>query len=262
MNRQKILQIVASLLLLALAASACSARSWLARATATPVPTPTLYPTYTPYPTFTPCPTYTPNPTFTPHPTPTSAPVAEKGQWVQGHFFSIKVVDVRTATDLDGAQPAEDLFVVVEVDWKTNNATMWHSLSGSDFELVDAGGDIFEISGMILRPDNDEEPQGPGEVYDEGTYRTNKARFDADDTYKLVYDIPSTAQGLKLWFQDLAPIDLGLESPLTVAPLSTPMPIDSYSDDPMADIWEMEATVQALERDLGIPDLGVPDFGW
>jgi len=250
MNRQRTFRIVASLLLLVLAASACSVGPSLARATATPVPTPTPYPTYTPYPA------------LTPAPTPTSAPAARKGQWVKGHFFSIKVVDVRTATDLDGARPAEDLFVVVEVDWKTNNATMWHSLSGSDFELVDAGGDIFEISGMILRPDNDEEPQGPGEVYDEGTYRTNKARFDADDTYKLVYDIPSTAQGLKLWFQDFPHIDLGLESPLTVAPLSTPMPIDSYSDDPMADIWEMEATVQALERDLGIPDLGVPDFGW
>lgn len=83
----------------------------------------------------------------------------------------------------------------------------------SNLELVDEDGNQYEISGMIYRSGDMDEPQGPGEKYEEGKCRTNSARSDAHDTYKLVYDVPSSAKGLKLWFQDFPLIDFGLELP-------------------------------------------------
>lgn len=67
-------QIVAVIVLLALAAFACSFSPSSLFATPTPVPSQTPLPTYTPQPTFTPMPTFTPLPTFTPIPTATEVP--------------------------------------------------------------------------------------------------------------------------------------------------------------------------------------------
>lgn len=187
--------------------------------TATPYPTytpvPSL-PTYTPYPTLTPAPTFTsypsptPYPTYTPYPTPTPVPLAGKGQWVHGHFWSIKVVDVRSVAELDGIRPTEDQFIVVEVDWKAAGTEEMHPIHGIDFELVDPDGAVYDIAGMIYRSGNTEEPQGPGEKFNKDSYRTVRASGAASGTFKLVFDVPAQAKGLKLWFQDFPLIDLGL----------------------------------------------------
>lgn len=192
------------------------------RSTPTPTPYPTytpvpLPPTYTPYPTLTPAPTFTllptqtPYPTHTPYPTPTSVPLASKGQWVKGHFWSLKVSAVRTAAELDGIRPGEDRFVVVEVDWKAGGTTEMHAMQGIDFELMDRAGAAYDISGMIYRSGDTEKPQGPGEKYQKGGYRMLRAKGTASDTFKLVFDVPTQAKGLKLWFQDCPQIDLGLD---------------------------------------------------
>jgi hypothetical protein len=135
---------------------------------------------------------------------------AVSGKWVKGHFWSIKLINVQVASTLDGQRPKEDKFVVVEVDWKANDLAEMHTISGIDFELVDTHDTRYVFDGMIYRPGNLNEPQGPGEKFNRGGYRTNEARSDAMDTYKVVFDVPASAQGLKLWFQDLPLIDLGL----------------------------------------------------
>lgn len=206
------------LILLALLVSGCSRPTPVPTATpyptytpVPPLPTYTPYPTLTPAPTFTSYPTQTPYPTLTPYPTPTPVPLASKGQWVNGHFWSIKVVDVRTAAELDGIRPSEDLFVVVEVNWKAVGTTEMHPIHGIDFELIDQSGATYDIAGMIYRSGNNEEPQGPGEKFNKGGYRSVRAMGTASDTFKLVFDVPTRAKGLKLWFQDFPLIDLGLK---------------------------------------------------
>lgn len=178
---------------------------------APPLPTYTPYPTLTPAPTFTSYPTQTSFPTYTPYPMPTAVPLAGKGQWVDGHFWALKVVDVRSATELDGIRPTEDYFLVVEVDWKAQGSTEWHYIEGIDFELVDVDDARYEISGMIYRDSEDGADQGPGEAYQAFGYRSVRAKGTAVDTYKLVFDLPTEAEGVKLWFQDLPLIDLEWE---------------------------------------------------
>jgi PBP1b-binding outer membrane lipoprotein LpoB len=86
-------------------------------------------------------PTATPTavPTPTPSPTPTPVPFVV-GDWVEGHFWSIKVVEVKTETELDGEHPMEDVFVLVNVQWKANGLEERHIISGMDFQLVDDAG--------------------------------------------------------------------------------------------------------------------------
>lgn len=195
----------------------------LAACGGTPEPPATPYPTYTPYPQSTPYPTYTPNPThtpypeptiyptYTPYPSPTPVPLARKGQWVTGHFWALKVVDIRTVAEMDGIRPTEDYFLVVEVDWKAQGTTEWHRIEGIDFELVDANDTRYDIFGMIYREGEDGPDQGPGETLQEFGYRSVRALGTANDTYKLVFDLSRDVKGLKLWYQDFPMIDLGLD---------------------------------------------------
>ena len=187
--------------------------------TYTPVPTVTPYPTYTPVPTATPYPTYTPVPTMTPYPTytplpptPTPTPMPGIGEWVEGHFWSIKVVEVQTESELDGVYPTEDVFVLVNVQWKANDLVVMHTIEGIDFELVDDVGDQYDIAGMIYE-DETFESYGPNAEFLKGQYQSTRASGTANDTFRLVFDVPSLATGLKLWFQDFPPINLDLELP-------------------------------------------------
>jgi len=154
----------------------------------------------TPYPTYTPLP---------PTPTPTTTGV---GEWVEGHFWSIKVADVRTEIELDGIHPAEDVFVLVDLQWKANDLDEMHSIAGIDFELVDDAGEQYGIAGMIFE-DETFEPYGPNAKFLKGEWVFTRASGTAEDTMRLVFDVPSSATGLKLWFQDFPLIDLGPELP-------------------------------------------------
>lgn len=79
------------------------------------------------------------------------------------------------------------------------------------YDAVRARKERNQISGMIYRSGNTDEPQGPGEKYQKDSYRTLRAKGAASDTFKLVFDVPAQAKGLKLWFQDYPLIDLGLD---------------------------------------------------
>jgi hypothetical protein len=205
------LALIASLLIASLL-SGCGSISSALFPTATPYPTYTPWPTLTPYATLTPYSTLTPYPTYTPLP-PTATPtVPGTGEWVKGHFWSIKVASVQTATDLDGKRPSEDVFVVVEVDWKANDLAEKHPISGIDFELVDAKGKQYGIAGMIYEPVTFES-YGSGAKFQKGKWVNTRASGTAKDTARLVFDVPSSATGLKLWLQDLPLIDLGLVLP-------------------------------------------------
>jgi hypothetical protein len=175
--------------------------------TLTAVPTRTAYPTLTPYPTATARPTLTPYPSYTPVPLPT---LTGLGEWVEGHFWSIKVIEVQTETSLEGKHPSEDRFVLVDVQWKANGLAEKHAHGGIDFELVDNQGEQYLITGMIYDPDTFE-PFGPNAEYRDGRWTTATVRGNKDDIYRLVFDVPSSAQGLKLWFRSFPLIDLGLE---------------------------------------------------
>jgi hypothetical protein len=175
-------------------------------ATSTAVPTPTLYPTYTPVPTMTPYPTYTPLP-----PTPTPVPFVV-GDWVEGHFWSIKVAEAKTETELDGEHPTEDVFVLVDVQWKTNDLEETHIISGMDFQLIDEAGEQHDAAGMIYEKES-YDSYGAGAKFQKGNWVWTQTSGTADDTFRMVYDVPSSAADLKLWFQDFPLIDLGLELP-------------------------------------------------
>ena len=136
---------------LVLASLACSF-SLNESSTPTPLPSLTPYPTYTSYPTLTSYPTYTlPPPTATLNPTATPK-ITGIGEWLEGHFFSIKVEEVQTATALNGVTPKKGSFLLVNVLWKANDLLEKHSISGNDFELVDGSGTVYRISGMIYDP--------------------------------------------------------------------------------------------------------------
>lgn len=169
-------------------------------------PTATPYPTYTHFPTLTPYRTYTPYPTYTPMP---SEVVYDSGEWVDGHFFSIKVVNVRTATTLDGQRPKEDRFVIVEVDWKTNDLDEAHRIEGIDFELVDDKGNQYAMVGMIYESDTFD-TFGANAKFQEGKWRITRVSGSKNDTYIMVYDVPESATGLRLWYRSLPKIDLDL----------------------------------------------------
>jgi hypothetical protein len=164
----------------------------------------TPYPTYTPVPTMTPYPTYTPLP---PTPTPTTTGVSE---WLKGHFWSIKVVEVQTETELDGTHPTEDTFVLVNVQWKGNNLAEMHTISGIDFQLVDDAGEQYDVAGMIFE-DKTYDSYGASAKFQKGNWMWTQTRGTTDKIFRLVYDVPSSATSLKLWFQDFPLVDLGLE---------------------------------------------------
>jgi len=206
MNSRRLLQQTLGLTLIALLLAGCSGVLGKPAATPTPVPTTTPYPTYTPIPTMTPYPTYTPLP-----PTPTPVPFVVS-DWVEGHFWSIKVAEVKTETELDGERPTEDVFVLVDVQWKAKNFEERHIISGIDFQLVDDAGEQYDIAGMIYE-DKTYDSYGAGAEFQKGEWVWTQAKGTADDTYRLVYDVPSSATGLKLWFQDFPLVDLGLELP-------------------------------------------------
>ena len=157
---------------------------------------PTPVPTATPYPTYTPVPTMTPYPTYTPLPTPTTTGVDE---WLEGHFWSIKVIDVHTETELDGVHP-------------TDHLTEMHSIAGIDFELVDDADEQYRIVGMIYESGT-YDSHGAGAEFQKGKWQITRSSGTGDKAYRLVFDIPSSAAGLKLWFRNFPLIDLDLELP-------------------------------------------------
>ena len=149
--------------------------------------------------------------TSTPAPTPTPTPFAV-GEWLEGHFWSIKVAEVKTETELDGEHPTEDVFVVVDVQWKANGLEERHIISGMDFQLVDGAGEQYDAVGMIFE-DKTYDSYSAGAKFQKGNWWWSQTSGTKDDTFRLVYDVPSSGADLKLWFQDFPLIDLGLELP-------------------------------------------------
>jgi hypothetical protein len=194
MTSRKLLQQTFGLTLIVLLLAGCGGAPTKPTATPTPIPTATPYPTYTPLP---------------PRPTPTTTGV---GEWLEGHFWSIKVVEVKTETELDGMHPTEDVFVLVDVQWKTSDLEQPHIMGGTDFQLVDDAGEQYDSAGMIYEEET-YDSYGAGAKFQEGDWKLSQVSGTSDDTFRLVYDVPSSATGLKLWFQDFPLIDLGLELP-------------------------------------------------
>ena len=149
--------------------------------------------------------------TSTPAPTPTPTPFAV-GEWLEGHFWSIKVAEVKTETELDGEHPTEDVFVLVDVQWKANGLEERHIISGMDFQLVDGAGEQYDAVGMIFE-DKTYDSYSAGAKFQKGNWWWSQTSGTKDDTFRLVYDVPSSGADLKLWFQDFPLIDLGLELP-------------------------------------------------
>jgi len=178
--------------------------------TPTPIPSFTSYPTYTPFPTFTSFPTYTPlPPTATLEPT--AAPeITGVGEWLEGHFFTIRVDEVESKTSLDGASPTNDIFLLVNVSWKANGLKEKHGLAGVDFELIDENGKIYRLAGMIYEPKSFK-PFTENASYQKDKWVVTKVSGNGSNVYRLVYDLPSSATGLQLWFRNYPFIDLGLE---------------------------------------------------
>jgi hypothetical protein len=187
MTSRRLLQQMFGLTLIALLLTGCSGA--LAKPTATPtaVPTPT------------------------PSPTPTPVPFVV-GDWVEGHFWSIKVAEVKTETELDGMHSTEGVFVLVDVQWKANNLAERHTISGIDFQLVDDAGEQYDIAGMIYETET-YDSFGADAEFQKGKWMYTQSSGTADKTFRLVYDIPSSVTNLRLWFQDFPLIDLGLELP-------------------------------------------------
>jgi len=203
MTSRKLLQQAFGLTLIGLLLFGCGGEEAQPADTQTPVPTATSYPTYTPFPTMTPYPTYTPVPT------PTTTGVRE---WLDGHFWSIKVIDVETETELDGKLPLEDIFLLVEVQWKANDLAEKHGIAGIDFVLVDDAGEQYDIAGMIYELESFD-PYGPNTEFQKAKWLLNRTNGTTDRNYRLVFDVPSSAANLKLWFRNFPLIDLGLELP-------------------------------------------------
>ncbi len=87
------------------------------------------------------------------------------------------------------------------VDWKANNTSLWHSIMGSDFELVDSDGRVYELRGMFIEENGEEK-------YEDQKYKGSEVKGSGSDTYKIVFDVPRSAKGFKLWFQDFPKIEL------------------------------------------------------
>lgn len=132
------------------------------------------------------------------------------GEWLDGYFFSVKVVDVSVAMELDGERPKEDRFVVVEIQWKANELKIKQVISGAEFLLVDDAGVYYYIAGMIFEPDSFD-ANHVNARFDRGGWIESKVTSNSDNTYRLVFDVPASAHGLKLWFRHLPLIDLALE---------------------------------------------------
>lgn len=145
--------------------------------------------------------------------TATEVPVVDAavGEWVTGHFFSIKVVDVQTETQLDGERPTEDQFVVIEVMWKANDLKGKQVITGIEFQLVDDTGKFYDLAGMVFDSESFD-AHGVNAQFDKGGWIESKVTGDADKTYILVFDVPASAHGLKLWFRNLTLVDLELDS--------------------------------------------------
>jgi hypothetical protein len=154
-------------------------------------------------------PTAVPTPTLSPTPTPVPFVV---GDWVEGHFWSIKIAEVTTETELDGEHPIEDVFVVVDAQWKANDLEKRHIISGMDFQLVDDAGEQYDPAGMIFE-DETYDAYSDDAKFQKGEWVWTQASGTSDKTIRLVYDIPSSVTSLRLWFQDFPLIDLGLELP-------------------------------------------------
>jgi hypothetical protein len=131
-------------------------------------------------------------------------------EWVDGHYFSIRVAEVRTSTDLNGKTPREDRFVLVNVEWKANSLSVKHSMSGVDYELVDQDGETYPIAGMIYESDTFDSFSDNAE-FQKGKWRVSTVTGTHSDTYRLVFDVPDSAQGLQLWYGDLPLINLDIE---------------------------------------------------
>lgn len=158
--------------------------------------------------------TATPEPTSTPRPTATLQPTAtpstiSQGEWADGHFWSIKVANVETKTELDDKTPLNDIFVLVDVQWKANHLNELHQMAGIDYMLVDNSGEEYTSSGMIYESKTFESFSTKAE-YQKGKWRVSRVRGTHDDTYRMVFDLPASAQGLKLWFRDYPLIDLDM----------------------------------------------------
>jgi hypothetical protein len=141
--------------------------------------------------------------------TPTPKPV-KVGQWIEGHYWSIRVDATQVETDLDGETPSEDVFVIVDVDWRGDDLDIKHIMSGADYELVDDMGDRYPIVGMIFEEET-YDSFGDDAKFHRKKWIWTRASGDADKTYRLVFDVPDTANGLKLWFRNFAPIELGVD---------------------------------------------------
>jgi len=129
--------------------------------------------------------------------------------WVEGHYWSIKVVNVETQTQLDGKSPQNDLFLLVDVQWKANSLTELHQMDGVDYKIVDNNGDEYAITGMIYESGTFDSFSTNAE-YQKGKWRVSRVSGTKGDTYRLVFDMPTTAKGLKLWFRNYPLIDIGL----------------------------------------------------
>lgn len=162
--------------------------------------------------TSTPRATATPRATSTPRPTATATeiPIAGLNEWVDGHYFSVRAVNIDTAMDLDGEEPQEGRFLIVNMEWKANNLTIKHAIQGVDFELVDQNGERYSIAGMIYESDTFESFSDNAQ-FQKGKWRVSTVTGTHSDTYRLVYDIPDSAEGLHMWYADLPQIDLGME---------------------------------------------------
>jgi len=175
-----------------------------------PTMTPTTIPTATPYPTYTPFPTATPYPTYTPFPTMPAPEPAGINEWVVGHYWSIKVEDVFVEEELDGKKPDEDVFVIVHVLWQGNDLDIKHIMYGADYELIDAEETQYRIVGMIYDAES-YDSFGDDAEFQPGKWVWTQASGSASKTYRLVFDVPLSAEGLRLWFRDFDPIDLDLD---------------------------------------------------
>lgn len=133
-------------------------------------------------------------------------------EWVEGHYWTFKVKEVDTKKVLNGETPKRDIFVVVNVQWEANELKIKRVITGSDFQLIDADGIAYDLSGMIY----DSDTFLP--FSSEARYQANKwviaeVSGDRTDTFRLVFDMPASAKGLKLWFQDCPKVDLALDLP-------------------------------------------------
>jgi hypothetical protein len=133
-------------------------------------------------------------------------------EWVEGHFWSINVKKAETRTSLNGNSPEEDVFVLVDVEWKAVDPTLKRRISGADFQLVDVDGNRYDISGMIY-DGSTFEPFGSNAKYQPNKWVIADIVNDKPDTYRLVFDVPAGTKSLKLWFQDMPKIDLQLSLP-------------------------------------------------